>query len=204
MNVENTSFAADAATIRVTDSKQMAPGTAALADPVRSDLPIRLCGSVDDSIVDGPGIRLALFTQGCARNCPGCHNPESQPYTGGYLVGSSDLMAMVYANPLLSGVTLSGGEPFDQAEALLSFVLCLRAEKPSLTVWAYSGYQFDELLADVPSEAAHNLLELTDVLVDGPFIESLRSLELKWRGSTNQRVIDVKATLSAEKVILFE
>jgi anaerobic ribonucleoside-triphosphate reductase activating protein len=162
-----------------------------------AELQLRLNGTADDSIVDGPGIRLALFTQGCGRACPGCHNPDSQPYTGGYTASDDELFAMVEANPLLSGITLSGGEPFDQASALLPFVRRLRAERPTLTVWAYSGYLYEELLADIPSSEARELLELCDVLVDGPYVEQQRSLDLKWCGSSNQRVIDVQEALSS-------
>lgn len=117
---------------------------------------------------------------------------------------TDDLISLVAANPLLSGVTLTGGEPFDQAEALLAFVQRLNVDKPKLSVWAYSGYLFEELLQGIPSAAAHDLLELTDVLVDGPFVEEQRSLELRWRGSANQRLIDVKASLEAGSVILLE
>lgn len=169
------------------DAGEVCPDASLAAPPL-----LRLNGTADDSIVDGPGIRLALFTQGCGRACPGCHNPESQPYMGGYTVSSGELFAMVEANPLLAGVTLSGGEPFDQAEALLPFVRRLRTERPALSVWAYSGYLLEELMADIPSHAAHELLELCDVLVDGPYDEQLRSLELQWRGSSNQRVIDLR------------
>jgi len=164
----------------------------------------RQYGVVDDSIVDGPGFRLAIFSQGCSRQCPGCHNPDSQPYDGGSLSSVSELMAQVAANPLLSGVTLTGGEPFDQAAALLSFAQRLRTEKPNLSIWAYSGYLYDELLAAIPSKAARDLLGLVDVLVDGPFIEEQRSLELKWRGSANQRLIDVQASLSTNQIILLD
>ncbi|MCL2136577.1 MAG: anaerobic ribonucleoside-triphosphate reductase activating protein [Coriobacteriia bacterium] len=164
--------------------------------------PLRLYGCVDDSIVDGPGVRLAIFTQGCSRQCPGCHNPESQPYDTGYPATIDSLMDMVDANPLLTGVTLSGGEPFDQAEALIPFVVRLHVEKPLLSLWAYSGYLFEELCAGVPSAEALGLLELLDVLVDSPYIESLRSLDLLWKGSENQRIIDVPASLQSGKAII--
>lgn len=163
--------------------------------------PIRVSGVVDDSVVDGPGIRLALFTQGCSRRCPGCHNPETWDYDGGYLATPDQLMEQVWANPLLSGLTLTGGEPFDQAAALLPLLTRLHVEKPGLNVWAYSGYLFEELLAGVPSASARGLLEAVDVLVDGPYLEGLRSLELRWRGSANQRVIDVPASLAAGVVV---
>ncbi|MCL1880331.1 MAG: anaerobic ribonucleoside-triphosphate reductase activating protein [Actinomycetia bacterium] len=164
---------------------------------------IRIYGTADDSIVDGPGIRFALFVQGCRRRCPGCHNPGSQSLTGGQLVSAEALLAQVRANPLLAGVTLSGGEPFDQAAALLPFAERLRAELPHLNVWAYSGYLYEELACEAPSPAARSLLELVDVLVDGPFKDDLRSLELPWRGSDNQRLIDVPASLVAGEAVAY-
>ena len=155
------------------------------------DPSIRLFGTADDSIVDGPGIRYVIFTQGCSKNCPGCHNPKSQPYDEGYLATADELMAAIEANPLLSGVTLSGGEPFDQAAALLPFVKRLKSERPHLSLWAFSGYLYEDLLEGRPTEAARDLLAEMDVLVDGPYMESLRTFDLLWRGSSNQRIIEL-------------
>ena len=168
-----------------------------------SELSIRIYGTADDSIVDGPGIRFTVFAQGCGRRCLGCHNPDSQPIDAGSMTSADNLLAAIYANPLLTGVTLSGGEPFDQAEALLGFVQRLHAERPQLTLWAYSGYLFEELVAGQPGQAARDLLALLDVLVDGPFMQGQRSLGLQWRGSANQRVIDVPASLKIGKVVLY-
>jgi anaerobic ribonucleoside-triphosphate reductase activating protein len=163
---------------------------------------VTLYGIADDSIVDGPGIRLAIYTQGCKHNCPGCHNPGAQPFAGGKPTPVDALWQKVEANPLLAGITLTGGEPFEQAEALVA--LARRARERGLSVWAYSGYRFEELLSGVPNSDAPRLLEQLDVLVDGPFVESLRSLDLLWRGSTNQRVIDVPASLAAGQVVEWE
>jgi anaerobic ribonucleoside-triphosphate reductase activating protein len=160
---------------------------------------ISLYGVADDSIVDGPGIRLAVFTQGCHHDCPGCHNPAAQPFEGGTPTTAAELWAQVEANPLLAGVTLTGGEPFEQAEALVDFARLAREK--GLSVWAYSGYRYEELLAGVPSDAAAQLLEQTDVLVDGLFVEALKSLDLRWRGSSNQRLIDVAASRTAGQVV---
>lgn len=160
---------------------------------------IRLFGTVDDSIVDGPGIRFGVFTQGCKLDCPGCHNPKAQPYDGGVVWTVDALWERIEANPLLAGITLSGGEPFDQAEPLLE--LARRAHEKGLTVWAFSGYSYEDLCAGIPSKAATLLLEQVDVLVDGPFIESLKSLDLRWRGSSNQRVIDVSLSQRTGQVV---
>jgi anaerobic ribonucleoside-triphosphate reductase activating protein len=156
---------------------------------------VTLYGTADDSIVDGPGIRLAIFTQGCKHGCSGCHNPAAQPFEGGKPATVDMLWQKIEANPLLTGITLTGGEPFEQAGALIE--LARRTREKGLTVWAYSGYRFEDLLSGIPNEAAPSLLEQVDVLVDGLFVESLRSLELTWCGSSNQRLIDVPASLTA-------
>ena len=162
---------------------------------------INLFGTADDSIVDGPGIRFAIFAQGCSHECPGCHNPGAQPFKGGKPSSTAELMKRIEANPLLTGITLSGGEPFEQAESLIELARTVR--KKGLTVWAYSGYLYEELTAGVPSEAASLLLEHVDVLVDGPYREDKKSLDLRWRGSSNQRLIDVHQSKSAGKAVEF-
>jgi len=163
---------------------------------------IRIFGTADDSIVDGPGIRLAVFAQGCSFACPGCHNPLAQPFEGGREVTVAALVQLIEDNPLLAGITLTGGEPFQQPEPFLE--LARYARDKGLSVWAYSGYVWEELLAGTPGEAARELLLEVDVLVDGRFEEARASYELKWRGSANQRIIDVPASLAANKVIELE
>jgi anaerobic ribonucleoside-triphosphate reductase activating protein len=160
---------------------------------------INLYGTVDDSIVDGPGIRLAVFTQGCRHGCSGCHNPAAQPFEGGTPTTVDEMWEKIEGNPLLAGITLTGGEPFEQAGPLVE--LARRARERGLNVWAYSGYLYENLMAGVPSRAARLLLEQIDVLVDGLFDEDLRSLDLRWRGSSNQRVIDVSASREAGQVV---
>lgn len=156
---------------------------------------IQLHGIAQDSIVDGPGLRLAVFVQGCARGCDGCHNPDSQPKYGGYSANVDDVMKMI--SPITTGLTLSGGEPFDQ-EAVC-FILAMEAHERGLTVWAYTGYTFEELI-----ERDSLLLKEADVLVDGPFVKGLASYALKWRGSSNQRIIDVRKSLERGEVVLWE
>ena len=159
---------------------------------------LKLAGIQGDSIVDGPGIRTVFFAQGCPHHCIGCHNPETWPFTGGLEYSTETLMDMVRGNPLCHAVTLSGGEPFSQAEDFAPLAEQLRAE--GYEVASYSGYTFEELLEG--SSAQRRLLAALNVLIDGPFIEKDRSLELNFRGSRNQRVICVPESLKAGKAIL--
>ncbi len=163
---------------------------------------IRLYGTAPDSIVDGPGLRFAVFVQGCTHACPGCHNPDSQPCAGGEVRRIDELVAQIAANKLARGVTISGGEPFEQAAACAELARQLR--RRGLSVWTYSGYRYEQLAAGVPDPAALDLLAQTDVLVDGPFVQALHSFDLPWRGSSNQRLIDVPATRSQGRIVLWE
>ncbi len=157
---------------------------------------IRIAGIVPESFVDGDGIRCAIFMQGCLRHCEGCHNPDTHALDGGRLIDTADIIAAIKKNPLLDGITLTGGEPFLQIDAATE--LARAAKNFALNVWCYTGYTFEEL----PDDAA-TLLENVDVLVDGAFIESLRDLELQFRGSRNQRLIDVKKTRELNKIVLW-
>ena len=162
---------------------------------------LRLSGLVMDSIVDGPGLRLAVFTQGCPHRCPGCHNPQSHDPAGGYLCSVRDILSKVKKNPLLAGITLTGGEPMEQAAACLSLVRALPA---GLSVWLYSGYTYEEI-RDAGNEAQRALLDRCEVLVDGRFDLAKRSLELAYRGSANQRLIDVQKTRAGDgRVVAWE
>ena len=157
----------------------------------------RLYGTVNDSIVDGPGLRYVIFTQGCLHHCPGCHNPDSHAIDGGYIEDTEQCLLEIDQNPLLDGVTLSGGEPFLQATALIHFVQ--KVKKRHLHVMIYSGYTFEEILELGDEEK--KLLSLCDTLVDGKFILSLKSMELLYKGSSNQRIIDIQASLKTHMVI---
>ena len=161
---------------------------------------IRIAGTVNDSIVDGPGLRFAVFTQGCSHRCPGCHNPETHDPNGGHEEDTDNLIARMKKNPLLSGLTLSGGDPLEQSEPCA--VLARAAHENGLNVWAYTGYVWEDLLKEAdPARMA--LLREVDVLVDGPFILSKRSLELDFCGSSNQRLIDVPASLREGHAVLW-
>lgn len=164
---------------------------------------IRLFGTASDSIVDGPDLRFSVFVQGCTHHCPGCHNPESQPFEGGTLESIEDIVAKVRANGLVHGVTLSGGEPFDQAEATAE--LASRLKELGYNIWTYTGYLYEDLNARAAEELAiGRLLDCTDVLVDGPFVLAKKSLGLKYRGSSNQRLVDIAKTRENGRVVLWK
>ena len=162
---------------------------------------IRIFGTVEDSIVDGPGLRYSVFVQGCPHHCPGCHNPESHDFTGGKIADTADLIRPMQMNPLLDGLTLSGGEPMCQPEGCR--ILAKAAHAARMNVWCYTGYTW-EALQQEQDPARMALLREIDVLVDGPFIQAQRSLELKYCGSRNQRLIDVRKTLDAGEIVLWQ
>lgn len=165
---------------------------------------IRIAGITEDSIVDGEGLRLVLFTQGCPHACPGCHNPETHDLQGGTWLDEEAFLSLIRENPLLDGVTFSGGEPFLQAKELALLAARIRKEfgsRPDFSLMAYTGYTFEELLTRVPS-ALDFLLEL-DLLVDGRFIQEKRTLDLLWRGSTNQRILQVPSSLEQKTPVLY-
>ena len=147
-----------------------------------------LSGIVSDSIVDGPGIRTTVFSQGCPHRCPGCPNPETWEFGCGPPMAEEDILAIVRTNPLCRGVTFSGGEPFAQAEGIAKLARLLK--EAGYEVASYSGYTFEQLAAGTPAQKA--LLETIDVLIDGPFLLAEKSLEISFRGSKNQRILDVK------------
>lgn len=151
---------------------------------------LRISGIEPESIVDGPGFRYVIFVQGCPHGCPGCHNPQTHDFSGGREIEMNTILAEIEENPLLSGVTFSGGEPFAQPEALLWLGHKVKTMRKHLMV--YSGYTYEELL-DLGTErpAILELLELTDTLVDGPYLEEERDLTLAFRGSRNQRVLQL-------------
>ncbi len=161
---------------------------------------LRIAGTVNDSIVDGPGIRLAIFTQGCPHHCKGCHNPQTHDFGGGEDVTLESLLEKAKGNPLLDGVTYSGGEPFCQAKQL--YELGLEIKKLGLNIMTYTGYMFEYLMEQAsPENYYKELLTVTDWLVDGPFELDKRDILLKFKGSSNQRIIDVKKSLAEKKVV---
>ena len=155
---------------------------------------MRIANYVQDSIVDGPGFRFTLFVQGCPHHCAGCHNPQTHDFDGGREETVDSILHALLSNPLTDGLTLSGGEPFAQPDDCAK--LAEEARKHGLNVWAYSGWTFEELMQDV-RPGVRKLLEQCDVLVDGRFVQEEKSLGIKWRGSRNQRLIDVPKSLKS-------
>lgn len=162
---------------------------------------LRIAGVYRESIVDGPGLRFAIFCQGCSHECEGCHNPETWDFNGGYDCSFEKLLNAIDENPLLDGVTFSGGDPIYQAEAFYYFSKELK--KRNLNILIYTGFTFEELL-ELEDPFVLKLLSLTDTLIDGKFRLDERDLSLLFRGSKNQRIIDVQKSLKEGKVLLDE
>ena len=158
---------------------------------------LNVSGIVSDSIVDGPGIRTTIFSQGCPHHCKGCHNPETWAFGCGTDIPVEAIVDIVKSNPLCKGVTFSGGEPFSQAAAFAKLAVLLKAE--GYEVASYSGYTFEELLEG--SEAQQQLLSVIDILIDGRFLLEQKSLEIAFRGSRNQRILDVKKSLAEGRAV---
>lgn len=184
------------------------------------DTTLRVAGLVNDSITDGPGLRLTLFLQGCLMNCPGCHNPDSLNPNGGTLYSVKQIIEKINNNPLLAGVTFSGGEPFLQTKQLLPLARYIKESGLDLAI--YTGYTFEDLhqgnagiysvnknlvSADVPlsisvdKKDVMDLLSLADTLIDGPFVLEQRSLTLSFRGSKNQRILNASKSLSEKSAV---
>lgn len=164
---------------------------------------IKLSGLIPESFVDGPGIRFTIFTQGCPHGCVGCHNPETHDFNSGRFADVDKIYNKILENPLIKGVTFSGGEPFCQSEPLAYLAEKLR--KSNYNIMCYTGFTFEELLKTSEEDSnVNNLLSNIDILVDGPFVIEERSLELKFRGSKNQRIIDVKESIKIGKAVIIE
>lgn len=166
---------------------------------------VRLASPITyDSIVDGPGLRVVVWTQGCIHNCRGCHNPQTHDISGGYEIDSKEIIKQITKLRLHRGITLSGGEPFMQSEALID--IAKESRNNNLDVWAYTGYTLEELIDKKNPNYFNNinLLRNIDVLVDGRFMENKKNINLKFRGSENQRIIDVRKSLENKKIYLHE
>ncbi len=162
---------------------------------------LRLAGMYTDSIVDGPGIRFSIYVQGCPHHCPGCHNPETLDPQGGFEANTEDLAALISSyRDGIDGVTISGGEPFEQASFLADFAEKILQEGLNLVL--YSGYRFEDLLVTGRRDhAVRRLLEAGWLLVDGPYLSEQRDLSLPYRGSKNQRLIDLKFSLASQEAV---
>ncbi|MCT4593996.1 MAG: anaerobic ribonucleoside-triphosphate reductase activating protein [Anaeromicrobium sp.] len=156
-----------------------------------------------DSIVDGPGFRAVIWTQGCIHKCRGCHNQSTHDFNGGFVMDTEEIKEELRSLRLHKGISLSGGDPFEQPIPCIE--IAKEAKSLGLDVWAYTGYNFEELINHkglIYKEGWKELLEYVDVLVDGPFIMKEKNLLLRFRGSENQRIIDVKKSLAAKVVMI--
>lgn len=161
---------------------------------------IRLAAPLEpDSIVDGPGIRTVIWTQGCSHDCEGCHNKGTHDFNGGFLVDVEEIKKELDSFEAQDGITLSGGDPLFQKKPCLE--ICKYVKEKGQNVWCYTGFLFEELLCD---KLALSFLKYVDVLVDGKFILEEKSLNLYYKGSRNQRIIDVPKSLKEGKVVLVE
>lgn len=161
--------------------------------------PVRVVRVVEGTSVDGPGLRTSIYVAGCRHQCPGCHNPQTWDFMSGKDMTVDELMEIVRYNGF--PVTLTGGDPIYQAEALVPLAEAIAKE--GLGLWCYTGFTYEELL-ETADPAVEKLLNLVDVLVDGPFIAAERDTSLRFRGSTNQRLIDLKSTRANKSISLFD
>lgn len=162
---------------------------------------IRLAGIIYESLVNGPGMRRVFFAQGCKHNCKGCFNPETHDFSGGEIKDMDDLIKDTLDNPMIKGVTFSGGDPLEQAEKFA--YMAKKFKEKGLNVWSYTGYTYEEILRCKDNRVGWNdFINNIDVLVDGEFQIDKKDENLKYRGSSNQRIIDVKESLAQDKVIL--
>lgn len=160
---------------------------------------LRLAGIAYESLVNGPGIRRVFFAQGCNHNCDGCHNPDTHNFCGGEVKFIDDLLDDIKDNCIIRGVTFSGGEPFEQAEGFSYLAKELRKLGIN-NIWCYTGYTIEKIISNKDNKYWHSLLNSIDVLVDGKFIIDKKTETMKYRGSSNQRVIDVKKTLEYKNI----
>lgn len=157
---------------------------------------LRLAGVIRESVVDGPGWRFVVFVQGCPHRCEGCQNPQTHDFEGGYEGDCDTLFAEFLKNPILAGMTMSGGEPFSQARPLAA--LARKVHEAGKNVVTFTGWTYEQLIEGATEQNGWlDLLRQTDYLIDGKFVLAKKSLEIKFRGSTNQRIIDVPRSLEA-------
>lgn len=159
---------------------------------------IRLAGIAYESLVNGPGIRRVLFAQGCVHNCEGCFNPETHDFNGGKLMDMDQIIKDIIDSPFIKGVTFSGGDPWEQADKFA--YIGKKLKEKSLNIWSYTGYTFDYIIENKDKRTGwEDLLNIVDVLVDGKFQINNKNEDLRYKGSSNQRIIDVKESLINEK-----
>ena len=160
---------------------------------------VRISGVKKHSSVNGPGVRYVLFFQGCPHNCPGCQNPETHDPMGGTERDTADVIREILQTKYLDGLTFSGGDPLMQPQAVIEIATAVK--EAGLNIWLYTGWTFEQIRNGAAGETAKEALARLDVLVDGPFVEKLKTGNAIWRGSDNQRLIDVKQSLKENKVV---
>lgn len=161
----------------------------------------RIAGIINNSVVDGPGLRTAIFFSGCRRHCKGCHNPEAQDFNYGkeYTEDDIDKILTLARNVGDSGITLTGGHPLEPENYEFAYEVVKKAKEYNLDVWLYTGYVFEQIPI-----MYMDLISLCDVVVDGPFVENLKSNDCLYRGSTNQRLINIKETFDRGEIVLWK
>lgn len=165
---------------------------------------IRIAGITKDSIVDGPGLRYTVFVQGCFNKCEGCHNPQTHDPMGGVTMDTDKIYEEFISNPMWTGITFSGGEPFLQSDPLADIAIRIKRDHPEKNIICYTGYKYEYIRDMIDKEKVMSYMRLLyniDYLIDGPFEKDRASLDCKWRGSTNQRIIDVPQSIKAGYVV---
>lgn len=169
--------------------------------PIPIEMNLRVLDILEDTTVDGPGFRTSIYFAGCSHHCPGCHNPESWDENGGNEMSVDELMRVI-ANDPIAHVTFSGGDPLLQVSGCAALAKRIK-EETDKTIWCYTGYTWERLMSNGNDDVLA-LLQNLDVLVDGPFLQNLRDTGLLFRGSSNQRLIDVQKSLRQGSVVLWE
>ncbi|WPP41090.1 anaerobic ribonucleoside-triphosphate reductase activating protein [Paenibacillus hunanensis] len=163
---------------------------------------MNICGYIPESINEGTGLRAVVFISGCRHGCPGCFSPHTWSFQAGEpftQARQEELLAEMAANPLLDGLTIAGGDPFFSAAEVADFVERVRRRLPHFSIWTYTGYTWEQLFSE--PDKYLKLLSVCDVLIDGRFVQELRDVSLRYRGSSNQRLIDVPASLIQQQAI---
>lgn len=166
---------------------------------------MKIAGFYDESISNGLGWRAVLFVSGCPHHCPGCHNKEAQDFNYGEEFNEEEILEKIKENSILNGITISGGEPLckENIPGVLKFIKDVKKIRPEFNVWCYSGYTLNQLI-DRNDEETNKCLNEIDVLVDGRFVEEKKDPTLKFRGSSNQRILDLKSSLQTHKFIEYK
>lgn len=161
---------------------------------------MRYAGLIKDDINNGAGVGLTLFTQGCPHHCKGCQNPETWSFSGGKEYTEevyNEIIEYFINNSYATRFTLSGGDPLNSPQIILPLCKRLKEIRPNLKIWAYTGFLFEDIKNDP-------ILQYIDILIDGPFILEKRDITLQFRGSSNQRIIDVQKSLQKGEIVLYE